>query len=376
MKKEDMGTLPVSYPLNDKSLTVLDCTFRDGGYYTNWHFDPELVVRYIALCGKIGIDVIELGYISLSENKAGPFGNLPDGIPSDLGGLVHDYPQLRFAAMIDVKDLSSMCQTEIAPSIRAHLLSASLPITVLRFAVHFSHVSHLGCYIHELQASGYDICINLMQIDLASPSELQTCIDDLQKYSDLSSVYLADSLGSLSPDKVRSLISRFSDALTCPIGYHAHDNIGLALHNSLVAIEAGATWIDSTVYGMGRGAGNAKTEQVISILRKDVTFEKQFELYSFISQYFQDMHKVYGWGATPLYGVSGSGRIHPSYVQALEDNDTYSVVEKMDVLVLLKEMDAAKFSSAQLDEAFSTIASTSVIANDAKQTREVVHDYA
>jgi 4-hydroxy 2-oxovalerate aldolase len=101
-------------------------------------------------------------------------------------------------------------------------------------------------------------------------------------------------------------------------GFHAHDNLGLALANSLAAIDAGATIVDSSVKGMGRGAGNTRTEQLLAALAQDggeiFTAEPLFPL---VDDEFRALQKRYAWGSSVPYLFTGSHSIHPTYAQEL-----------------------------------------------------------
>jgi 4-hydroxy 2-oxovalerate aldolase len=337
--------------ITPKNIVSLDCTFRDGGYYTNWEFDCALASQYLYLCGQIGINIVELGYIRFEKNSAGTFGDLPDRIPSELSDQLPLIPHLHFAAMIDAKEFNMHAYKKIGVALNKRLASSILPIHLLRIAVHFSQSSKLINYIENLQEYGYDICVNLMQVDLASSEQITECLSNLNKIHNLSAVYLADSLGGMRPEKVQTLVKTFYKHLNCPIGFHAHDNIGLALHNSLVAMSEGATWIDSTFYGMGRGSGNVKTEQILPLLRPEISLDKQYELYCFIARYFHSIQKHFGWGTNIFYAIAGINQIHPTYIQQLETDKLLSVEKKLQVLSFLTAAKAATFSTHLLENA-------------------------
>jgi 4-hydroxy 2-oxovalerate aldolase len=186
-----------------------------------------------------------------------------------------------------------------------------------------------------------------MQIDVADRAEEQACLDALATIDHVDAVYLADSLGSMRPARVTELIRRFATHTPHPIGFHAHDNQGLALANSLAAIEAGASWIDATMAGMGRGAGNAKTEQLLGLLRNR---EPGTELLSFVARYFYPLLQIHGWGPSVYYAIAGRQYIHPTYVQKLEESPV-GVGEKLEVLEVLGRAGATAFDARLMDEA-------------------------
>jgi 4-hydroxy 2-oxovalerate aldolase len=171
----------------------------------------------------------------------------------------------------------------------------------------------------------------------------------LADFAPMEAVYIADSLGSLRPELACDLVSRFRAALSVPIGFHAHDNQGLALHNSLRVVDAGATWLDATMSGMGRGAGNARMEQLLGVLMPPDTDLQP--IHDFVAGYMDPLQKKYGWGANVFYALAGVRHIHPTYVQRLEEAPLRTD-EKMRVLRFLSEAPATTFSADRMREAF------------------------
>jgi 4-hydroxy 2-oxovalerate aldolase len=326
-----------------RELTVLDCTFRDGGYYTDWQFDADLVEDYVEVVDQVGVDVVELGYVRLGEDARGSFRDLPRGLDARLG----DDSRTRFAVMVDANSFVGRDPRGVVHELKGIVSTSSLPVTVIRVAVNYSKLAGAVETIRALVDADFAVCVNLMQIDVASSDDEQACLDALATIEHVDAVYLADSLGSMRPERVTQLIRRFATATAHAIGFHAHDNQGLALANSLAAIEAGASWIDATMCGMGRGAGNAKTEQLLGLLRGR---EPGTELHAFVARYFYPLLQVHGWGPSVYYAIAGQQYIHPTYVQKLEESPV-SVGEKLSVLEFLGRADATAFDAELMVEA-------------------------
>lgn len=329
-----------------RELTVLDCTFRDGGYYTDWQFDADLVRDYVEVIDENAVDVVELGYVRLGEDARGSFRDLPAGLDAHLGraGI---QSRTRFAVMVDANSFATRSPRGVVHELKAIVSASSLPITVIRVAVNYAKLDGAIETIGALVDADFEVCVNLMQIDVASAAEEQACFDGLAQLPDVACVYLADSLGSMRPERVTELFRRFATHSRHPLGFHAHDNQGLALANSLAAIEAGASWIDATMAGMGRGAGNAKTEQLLGLLRNR---EPGTELLSFVARYFYPLLSLHGWGPSVYYAIAGKQYIHPTYVQKLEESPV-SVSEKLEVLAFLGRAGAASYDASLMNEA-------------------------
>lgn len=326
-----------------RELTVLDCTFRDGGYYTNWQFDADLVEDYVEVVDRIAVDVVELGYVRLGEDARGSFRDLPAGLDARLG----PDSRTRFAVMVDANAFTGRDPRGVVHELKGIVATSSLPITVVRVAVNYAKLAGAMDTIRALKDADFEVCVNLMQIDVADAAAERECLDLLAQLDRVDAVYLADSLGSMRPERVGELFRRFAAHTRHPLGFHAHDNQGLALANSLAAIEAGAAWIDATMCGMGRGAGNAKTEQLLGLLRGR---EPGTELLAFVARHFYPLLALHGWGASVYYAVAGRRYIHPTYVQQLEESAA-GVGEKLEVLEFLGRAGATAFDAELMHEA-------------------------
>ncbi|CAL9324546.1 hypothetical protein [Streptomyces sp. SudanB66_2053] len=333
-------------------LIVVDCTLRDGGYYTNWNFDTALVEEYLAVCPELGIDVVELGYVRFeNEHRFGPYGRLPEGLTPNLRAALPEGHQLRFAVMVDAADLVGLPADQVGRLLTEKLEPGALPVDIVRVAVHFERTADATEAVASLREAGYAVCLNLMQIDLATPEQLSACLAAVAAMGPLEALYVADSLGSFTPERTAELVRFFRDGQQAPIGIHAHDNQGLALHNTVVAAGAGVTWMDATVHGMGRGAGNTRVEQLLAVLGYDPDVLQS--LLKHIVRHFQPLLEKYQWGPSGLYAMAGIRGVHPSYVQRMEETSDLSGDQKLTAVAFLADASAYRFSPDVLDRALA-----------------------
>jgi 4-hydroxy 2-oxovalerate aldolase len=156
-------------------------------------------------------------------------------------------------------------------------------------------------------------------------------------------VYCADSFGSFFPERLKFLIAQLREIGAVEVGFHAHNNLQMAFANTLAAIEAGATWVDGTVHGMGRGVGNLPLEILIAYLQ-----DRQPDRYNVIpvleviARYFAPLQKSLGWGYSLAGLMSAAFDVHPTYASKM--------LERKDLLVediwnLLREVQAAEEES-------------------------------
>jgi 4-hydroxy 2-oxovalerate aldolase len=322
---------------------LLDCTLRDGGYYTNWHFSPDLVASYIDVIARSPIEAVELGFAG-KDPDSGYYGAINAARSCEILGERGPHG----AVMIDAKDFlgpEDTLETRLRRSIGA---ADEGRISIVRVAVKYTQAPECAGIIRALRRLGYRPFLNLMQIDFASEAELFACVNGVSEIPDVEAIYVADSFGSMMPERVAALVQTLHARLGKPIGFHAHDNRGLALVNAVQARQAGARWIDSTIAGMGRGAGNAATEQLLPVLEPTVAAEVDTALQELNVNHFQALRRTYGWGASVLYGYAAAKAIHPMYVQTLCQDGALGAGEVFHHLRQLALEDATSFDDARL----------------------------
>ena len=297
-----------------KEINIIDCTLRDGGYYNNWDFSNEIVNDYLESMSRIGVKNIELGFRSLQKRDfKGPNWYTTDSYIKNL-----KIPKnIRLGVMVNVAELITY-PSGINKAIKKIFdKSKNSKIKFVRLASHFKDFKNAGKACVILKKMGYSVAINLMQITEQSEDQITIAAKIAQKIKpDI--LYFADSLGGMNPEDVSSLIKLFKESWKGPVGIHTHNNLGKAIANSLEAIESGATWIDCTVTGMGRGPGNAQTEYLLIELQK---FRKEriklHYLLELIKKHFEPMQNRYKWGINSYYYLAGKYGIHPTYIQEM-----------------------------------------------------------
>ena len=237
------------------TIKVVDCTLRDGGYYCGWHFPSDIVSNYLTAIKESGIDVVELGLRSTQDNNFyGPFAYCTDEF---LDGL--DLPPgIEWGVMINAKDYIGK---EELIDLYFHEESNSR-VSLVRIACHFFETDKIDNILNKLYDKGYKIGINLMQATGKNFDEYQTALRKV-KPDKVKVLYFADSLGNMNLNEVEKIMSVLGDLWPNDLGVHAHDNMGKAVANTLAALDRGVSWLDGTIQGMGRGAGNARTEYLL-----------------------------------------------------------------------------------------------------------------
>jgi len=334
--------------MSEAKITILDCTFRDGGYHNAWNFGRDLITEYILAMKAAQIDVVEMGFRFLANNGfKGACAYTSDDFLRSLP-LPDD---MTIAVMVNAADLCTDLGWQAAIDRLFPEPASSSPVDMVRFACHFHELSAALNAARWLSERGYRIGLNLMQISDRSRAE----ISDLARMATDSPVevlYFADSMGSMTPDDTSRIIGWLREGWDGPLGIHTHDNMGLALSNSLRAVADGVTWVDSTVTGMGRGPGNARTEELV--IEAEALRNRRANLVplmALIRKHFGPLKADCGWGTNPYYYLAGKYGIHPTYIQEMLGDARYAEEDILAVIDHLRAEGGKKFSFNTLDGA-------------------------
>jgi 4-hydroxy 2-oxovalerate aldolase len=329
-------------------IIFLDCTLRDGGYYNQWDFPEGLVQDYLYAMRDAGVDVVELGFRSVSNSSfKGAYAFTTDNFLSSL-----DIPkELTVGVMVNGSEISNPeTQLAVLEKLFPNEVDAS-PVEIVRLACHVHEVPAALEAVKWLKNKGFYVGLNLMQI---ADRGKQEAVDlaNLASDSNLDVLYFADSMGSMDSEQTRKIVGWLREGWAGPVGIHTHDNLGRALENTLTALADGVTWLDSTVTGMGRGPGNARTEELaIEMAERRTKPVNLIALMKLVNQRFKPLQERYGWGTNPYYYLAGKYGIHPSYIQEMLSDSRYGEEDVIAVLEHLRVEGGKKFSLHTLDAA-------------------------
>lgn len=333
--------------MKKNELKILDCTLRDGGYYNNWDFSRSLVNDYLASMKDIKIDYVEIGFRSLDANEyRGPYYYTSDSFLETL-----KIPNgLKIGVMVNAAEiLSSKFDNPLKVIKKLFTNKKKSKVSLVRVACHLKEVKKILKTIKWLKSKGYDVGINLMQIADKSKNEIIE-VSSLVEKSNADVFYFADSMGSLDASKTLKIINIIRSRYKGNLGIHAHDNMGRALNNTLVASQSSVNWLDSTVMGMGRGPGNVKTESLILEIEKKFKLKISYlSLLNLIKNYFQKLYDKFQWGSNPFYYIAGMNNIHPSFIQGMLNDNRYGDMEILNVIENLKSEGGKKFNKEILE---------------------------
>lgn len=237
------------------TIKALDVTLRDGGYRTNFSFNFEHIEKILRDLNQSGMEYIEIGYRN---------------------GSIKHYPNMGDAGMCPKAYLTSckeiLNRTKIAVMVHPkniqkedlHELQAC-GVKMVRICLTKGHYKSILPILEECKQLGIETSINITRMSQYSLAEMDELLDKIcTKPVDV--VYLADSNGSMLPENIEGLYTKYVNQYKVNFGFHAHDNLGMAQANAVAAVNSGATYIDMSLSGLGKGIGNLKSEFFIAYL--------------------------------------------------------------------------------------------------------------
>ena len=295
-------------------IYLTDCTLRDGGYYTNWDFDDDLIQTYFGCIDILPIEYVEVGYRSyLKKGYLGEYFYLPLATLNKVRKLTSK----KLSIMLNEKDLEGVSVDSLLSNIKPY-------ISMVRIATSPANLSNSIEIAKYLKNNGFEVAINLMYISQINPHhESLSLISEINGIVDV--LNLVDSYGAIYPEELKKVIIEVRNNTSIPLGFHGHNNLELAFSNTLKAIECGVTYIDCTVTGMGRGAGNLKTELILAHLNSKKNAELDLNCLATLTETFSALQSKYRWGTNLAYMVSGSYSLPQKQVMDAFAIDRYSL---------------------------------------------------
>jgi 4-hydroxy 2-oxovalerate aldolase/long-chain acyl-CoA synthetase len=317
-----------------KKINIIETTLRDGSYAINFSFtsaDTSIICKQLE---GVGFRYIEIGHgVGLNAANKG------------YGAAAASDEEYMIAAESVLKraKYGMFCIPGIA-RLEDIDLAARHNMGFIRIGTDASKVPTSEHYIKRAKDHGLFVAANYMKSYILHPKELAKQVKLSEKYG-ADMLYIVDSAGGMFGTNIKSYFEAIRDVSNLPVGFHGHDNLGLAVANSLEAVQIGIEFIDSSLQGLGRSAGNASTEILIAALHKmgydtGVDF---LEVLKIGQKYIQPL--VTTKGKMPLDIISGYAEFHSSYMHHIQK---YSAKYNVDPAILIIEM--CKIDKVNVDE--------------------------
>jgi len=317
-----------------KKIEILETTLRDGSYAVNFSFTSTDTFLLCKSLEDAGFKYIEIGHgVGLNAGKKG------------YGVACQTDEEYMIAAKnaITNSKYGMFCIPKIA-RLEDIDLAAKHDMGFIRIGSNVTEVENSKEYIQKAKDYGLLVSSNFMKSYALPPEKFAEKVKKIEKYG-VDLIYLVDSAGGMFLDDIQKYykeIRKFSDI---QLGFHGHDNLGLAVSNSIGCADMGFSFIDSSLQGLGRSSGNAATEIMIAALLKkgyhiDIDLLKTMEIGQ---KFIQPLLSVKG--KMPLDIISGYAEFHSSYMHHIQK---YSAKYSVNPALLILEI--ARIDKVDIDE--------------------------
>lgn len=295
-----------------EEIKVLDCTIRDGGLINNHDFDDHLVREVYKALSRAGVDYMEIGYKNskrLFSTKE--FGKWKFCDDDDINKVIDGVESnTKISIMVDVGRVDI---DDVKPCKES-------PVDMIRVASYVKDIDKAIFLVNHFAEKGYETTVNIMAISRALDNELNEALRQLEEESKAKVIYIVDSFGALYQETIEFLVKKYKSILKSKeVGMHGHNHQQLAFCNTIEAIIHDANYVDGTIYGIGRAAGNCPLELLIGFL-KNPKFDIR-PILDVISNEFIPLRNKIEWGYIIPYAITGMFNEHPRTAMALRKSD-------------------------------------------------------
>ncbi len=308
-----------------RKIRINDCTLRDGMHALGHQYSVDQMVEIAGRLDEAGVDIVE---VSHGDGLSGNSLNYGFSAHSEREYLVAVRKVLKRA------DLAALLLPGIG-TIEDLKMAMECGIDTVRIATHCTEADVARQHIEFSRAQGLDTVGFLMMAHMIPTDELVEQAKLMESYG-AHCVYVTDSAGALLMEEARQRIDALRQTLDCEVGFHNHNNLGLGVANTIIAIEAGADRVDGSVAGMGAGAGNCPLEVLIAVTDR-MGIDTGVDLYTLIDcadQVVRPLQKrpVQTDGNALMCGYAG---VYSSFLLHTEKAARQFDVDPRDILVEL-----------------------------------------
>ncbi|MBN1444922.1 MAG: aldolase catalytic domain-containing protein [Candidatus Omnitrophica bacterium] len=308
-------------------IKVLDCTIRDGGLMNKHLYDDAVVKKIYQTCVEAGIDYIEFGYKSSKKiYSPAEFGPWKFCDEDSIRRIVEkNKGPIKISVMADAERTDY--HTDILPKEKS-------VIDMVRVATYIHQIPEALDMIKDAHDKGYETTVNLMAVSTVQDRELDDALAALAA-SDVNVIYIVDSFGAFYGEQIRDLTLKYlkyAKAAGKEVGIHTHNNQQLAYANTIESLIAGASRLDASMAGLGRGAGNCQIELLLGFLHNP-----KFNLrpvIQCIQEYVEPLREKLRWGFDIPYMLTGLLNQHPrDAMKFMEGDDRKNLIKFYDAIM-------------------------------------------
>ena len=319
--------------------SILDTTLRDGSYAIDFQFTAQDTAIIAKGLEDAGVEIIEIGHgVGLGASEKG-YGKAAET----------DEDYLKAAAGVLTKSKFGMfCIPGIA-TLEDVDMAADLGAGFIRIGTNVTEVEKSKEFVARAKKHGLYVSANFMKSYVMPPKEFAQLAIQTQEYgSDI--LCVVDSSGGMLPSELRSYFESVQEVCDIPLGFHGHDNLGLAVAHSLSAIEMGAALVDTSLQGFGRSSGNAATELLVAGLNRMGidTGTDMLMLMDMGEKYIKPL--IRGNGMSSLDIITGYAQFHSSYMGTIRKYASKYNIDPRLLIIKVCERDKVNAPEEMVEE--------------------------
>lgn len=326
-------------------IRILDCTLRDGGYINDFAFGQDVIKEIIRKLSAASIDIIECGFLKSGafDQRCSLYGSI-DAVKKAIG---HKNKKLMYVAMIQYGAISNEEITPYDPE----------SIDGIRLTFHEHEIESAFVLGKQLMDKGYKVFMQPVGTITYTDKALLKLIEkvnDLRPYS----FYMVDTLGTMYKNDLLRMYYLIDHNLDKDIvlGFHSHNNLQLSFANAQELMQLNTDRklvIDSSILGMGRGAGNLNTELVTQYINANLGLKyDNLEIMEIMDEYIKPLSLQYKWGYDAPYYIASISGCHPNYASFLINKQTLHIQDIYAILGNMKKEKRALFDKEYIGQEY------------------------
>ena len=328
-----------------RKIMVLDCTLRDGGYVNDNKFGNKNIKKIIQYLNSAKIDIVECGYLKdkieydkdktefLNAKQADTFLS-PDN---------SNYTLMLLGEKYEIDNLPEQKESRV---------------DTIRMSFHKNSLEKIINYSYHIINKGYKLFLQPTAIMSYTDNEIIKMIQEFNKL-DIESVAIVDTFGQMTPADTINKTKLFDTYLkkNIKLGIHLHNNLQTAFANAIVFLDTISedrdVVVDTSILGIGRGAGNLPTELLVNYL--NTKYQKNYDLIPILEASDNIISKIkeeHEWGYSLPYYLSAINGIHPSYVINFLERKTLNSTDINNLIEMISEDKKTEFDKEYSEELY------------------------
>jgi 4-hydroxy 2-oxovalerate aldolase len=309
-------------------VNLLETTLRDGSYAVNFQFTASDTATIAANLERTGVNFIEIGHgVGLHASESGK------GMAVET-----DEAYLQATARVLTKAKFGMFCIPGVARLEDIDMAAEYGMGFIRIGTNVSQMEESEKYIARAKKHGMLVSANFMKSYVMPPAEFAQKAKLTQKFGS-NILCIVDSAGGMLASEVKNYFRAVQSICDIPLGFHGHNNLGLAISNTLYAVELGAVLVDGSLQGIGRSAGNAPSEILVMALKR-MGIDLGIDLLALTDvgqKYVRPLMRRRGLGSLDI--IAGYAQFHSSYMGVIREYSSKYHIDPRKLIMGVCEVD-------------------------------------